>query len=113
VQSYRSSYNRIPLAATKQLVYLFEATRRALPTLQVPLLVVQGRRDWVIPRGSAKEIVTLARGAPAQLLWLPRSGHLATLDRDRELLVNQVKQFLRRHLADPTAEGVAANRAPD
>ncbi len=113
VQPYRSTYTHIPLAATEQLVYLFEATRRTLPTLRVPLLVVQGRRDWVIPRGSAREIVALAHGAPTQLLWLPRSGHLATLDRDRGVLVDQVKRFLHRHLADPTAEGVAAHRAPD
>jgi len=113
VQYYRSKYTHIPLAATEQLVYLFEATRQRLPTLQAPLLVVQGRRDWVIPRGSAHEIIALARGAPRQLLWLPRSGHLATLDRDRALLVEQVKQFLHRHLADPTAGGVAAHGAPD
>jgi carboxylesterase len=113
VLPYRASYDRIPLAATEQLVYLFEATRRTLPTLRVPLLVVQGRRDWVIPRGSAREIIALARGAPSQLLWLPRSGHLATLDQDREQLVAHVKQFLRRYLADPAAKGVAAHRAPD
>lgn len=113
VQSYRSTYSHIPLAATEQLVQLFDATRQTLPTLHVPILVVQGRRDWVIPRGSGREIVALAHGAPAQLLWLPRSGHLATLDRDRGVLIDHVKRFLHRHLADPTAKGVAAHRAPD
>lgn len=113
VRSYRSQYTRIPLAATEQLVQLFEATRQTLPTLQMPILVVQGRRDWLVPRGSAQEIVALAHGAPTQLLWLPRSGHLATLDRDRTVLIDQVKRFLHQHLTDPTAKGVAAHRAPD
>ncbi len=113
IRAYRSPYTRIPLAATQQLVHLFEATRQALPALQMPLLVIQGRRDWVIPRRSGQKIIALARAAPAQLLWLPHSGHVATLDRDRALLFAHVKEFLRIHLADRGGEEVSAHGATD
>ncbi len=113
VRAYRSPYTKIPLTMTEELISLFDATREVLPTLRVPVLVVQGGRDWVIPRGSADEIVTLARAAPSQLLWLPHSGHVATLDRDRAVLFARVKRFLHQHLAEPGPKGVTAHRRPD
>lgn len=98
MRRYRSPYTRIPLGATGEVDRLLDATREVLPRLTVPTLVVQGRRDWVIPRESGPQIVAQARSAPATLLWLPRSGHVATLDRDRGMLFDAVKGFLRTHL---------------
>lgn len=98
MRRYRSPYNRIPLAATQQLAGLLDAMRRVLPSIRTPVLVIQGRRDWVIPRGSGRTITALIHQAPPRLVWLPRSGHVATLDRDRELLFTEVKAFVRAHL---------------
>src|SRR5437773_3918438 len=97
VRPYWSPYSRIPLAAAGQLELLLAETRRVLPEVRVPLLVVQGRRDWIIPRDSADEILRLAAGVPATMLWLQRSGHVATLDRDRAVLADAVTEFLRVH----------------
>ncbi len=102
VRAYRSPYTRIPLVAAGQLELLLAEMRRLLPQVRAPLLVVQGRRDWVIPRNSGQEILRLASGARATLVWLPRSGHVATLDRDRAVLGDEVIRFLRMHLA-PTS----------
>src|SRR2546426_10981861 len=96
---YGSRYSRIPRVPAGQRDLLWAEPRRALPQLRVPLLVVQGRRDWIIPRDSAQEILRLASGAPGTLLWLQRSGHVATLDRDRTVLADEVTKFLRIHLA--------------
>ncbi len=99
VRAYRSPYTKIPLVAAGQLELLLGETRRVLPQVRAPMLVVQGRRDWVIPKDSAQEIQRLAAGAPATMLWLQRSGHVATLDRDRAILADEVMRFLRGHLA--------------
>ena len=101
MRSYLSPYNRIPVGLTSEVDRLLLATREMLPRLRMPLLIVQGRRDWVIPRDSGPRIVALARAAPASLLWLPRSGHVATLDRDRRILYDAVRGFLRSHLQVP------------
>jgi len=99
MRPYRSPTRRIPLRATAEVEHLLDAMRAALPRVRAPLLIAQGRRDWVIPRESAREIASLAAQAEPQVLWLPRSGHVATLDRDRELLFREVKAFLRIHLS--------------
>src|SRR5947199_4862656 len=83
VRPYWSPYSRIPLVAAGQREPHLAETRRVLPQVRVPLLVVQGRRDWIIPRDSADEILRLAADAPATMLWLQRPRHVATLDADR------------------------------
>jgi len=105
---YRSPYAQIPLGATAELSALLNETVLSLTSLTAPLLVVQGRRDWVIPKDSGPEILARAARAPGRLVWLRRSGHLATLDRDREVLFEEVEGFLHEHLRGaPVADGTA------
>jgi len=104
MRGYISPYTQIPLGGTHEVDRLLEAVRAALPAVRSPLLVIQGRRDWVIPRESGRQIAALA-GAAATLEWLPRSGHVATLDRDRLALAQTVRDFLR-----PTLEGAGVPR---
>jgi carboxylesterase len=103
VRKYRSPYRRMAVIAARQVETLLAETRRVLPQVRAPLLVVQGRRDWLIPRNSAQEILRLA-GSEAALLWLQRSGHVATLDRDRTVLADAVIRFLRTHLGQERAD---------
>ncbi len=96
--AYRASYPRIPLGATGDLSVLFDRTRELLPQVRAPLLVVQGRRDWVVPPGSAEVICAQVSSEVRRLVWLTRSGHLVTLDRDREILFDEVRRFLSEYL---------------
>lgn len=98
VRKYRSPYRRMAVIAARQVEALLAETRRVLPHLRAPLLVVQGRKDWLIPRNSAQEILRLASGSVAAVVWLQRSGHVATLDQDRAVLAHEVIRFLRTHL---------------
>lgn len=98
VRKFRSPYRKLAVVAARQLEALLAETRRVLPRVQGPLLVVQGRKDWVIPRNSAREILRLAAGSQAAVVWLRQSGHVATLDRDRTFLAEEVLRFLRTHL---------------
>jgi carboxylesterase len=101
MRQYQSPYRAYPLAGPAEVSALLEETRRLLPSLRVPLLVVQGRRDRVAPRESAQEIADLVTAAPVEVLWLPRSGHVITLDEDREVFFSEVRRFLRGHLDVP------------
>ena len=98
VRKFRSPYRRMAVVAAAQLEALLVETRRVLPEVRGPLLVVQGRKDWVIPRDSAREILRLAAGSQSTVVWLRHSGHVATLDRDRTVLADEVLRFLRTHL---------------
>lgn len=98
MRPYRSPNTWVPLGLTHEVDRLLQLTREMLAQVDAPLLVVQGRWDLVIPRESGETIVRLSRRAVARLLWLPRSGHVATLDRDRHALYEAVSEFLRPYL---------------
>jgi 3-oxoadipate enol-lactonase len=52
--------------------------RYLLPTISVPVLVIYGERDAVVPRALAEEI---AAGIPgAELAMIPQAGHVANAD---------------------------------
>ncbi len=96
--AYRASYPRIPLGAAGDLSVLLDRTRELLPQVRAPLLVLQGRRDWVVPPESAELICAQVSSEIRHLVWLARSGHLVTLDRDREILFDEVRRFLSEYL---------------
>jgi len=112
MRRYQSPVRQIPLRATQEVERLLEEMRKVLPRVRVPVLIAQGRRDWVIPRESAREIAARVPGE-ARVLWLPRSGHVATLDRDRRELFNEVAQFLRPYLDGETGGGAGDGGAGD
>ena len=49
-------------------------SRRYLPGLKLPLLVVHGERDQAIPVAMGREVVAL-HGGPKQLVTFPEAGH--------------------------------------
>ena len=101
VRRYRSPYRAYPLGGPAEVASLLDETRQLLPSLRAPLLIVQGRRDRVIPRESAHEIADLVTAAPVEVLWLPRSGHVVTLDKERDVCFDEVRSFLTRYLHVP------------
>jgi carboxylesterase len=94
VRPYRAGYPRIPLGSTGDLAQLLERTVELLPQVSVPVMVAQGRRDWAIPAESGEAILERVASEVTRLLWLPRSGHIVTLDVDRIDLFSEVRRFL-------------------
>jgi carboxylesterase len=111
MRRFRSPYRRIPLRSVSEVEALLAAMREALPRVQAPVLILQGTRDWVIPKGSAGELRRGLTSADARIVWLPRSGHVATLDRDRRQLGEAVTGFLRGHAGEAAAPKPDAREA--
>ncbi len=94
VRPYRAGYPRIPLGATSDLARLLEHTVELLPRVRVPVMVAQGRRDWAIPAESGEAILGRVASEVRRLLWLRHSGHVVTLDVDRDELFGEIRRFL-------------------
>lgn len=86
------AYERLPLAA---IAAMHEGLLGIdLGAVQVPVLVVSSAQDDVVDPASADLVAGLLGGA-VERLTLPRSGHVASLDVDRDQLVDAVVAFLR------------------
>lgn len=88
------SYPRAPLGAIAEFHALQRDVLARLHRLTKPILVVQGRRDVLVPASSARMLYERAASKDKSLCWLPRSGHLVTVDRERAELQRTVAGWL-------------------
>jgi carboxylesterase len=90
------SYRAVPLAGVGQLLRLQARVRRVLREVRQPALVLHGRQDRSVPLGN---VVLLRRSLGSQTIEthiLERSGHVITVDYDREEVVRLTADFLTR-----------------
>jgi carboxylesterase len=91
---YRAAgYDCFPMSAVQQVVRLQRTVRPNLSRVKLPMLILHGRHDQTAPPAGA-ELLKQSAGGPAELIWCERSGHVATLDYDRDLINARIVQFL-------------------
>jgi len=91
---YSVCYDQTPLSSLSSLLELIKQVDKELPHLKQPLLVMQSRREHTVQPKSAKHIYDRAGSRKKKLLWLEKSGHIITLDVERDLVFETIKQFL-------------------
>ena len=67
------------------------------PRITCPALVITSREDHVVPPMNGPLIVELLGSTDKRLLWLEESYHVATLDNDKERIVEESLAFIRAH----------------
>jgi carboxylesterase len=97
------AYGRFHINALIQLLRLLRETRRLLPRVHQPLLVLFGRDDHTVPLFNAELVMRRVSSFDRRLVWLDNCYHVMTLDFDSELVHREVAAFIReRSLAwDP------------
>jgi carboxylesterase len=86
-------YDRIPVAGIVQLNRFLRIVRSELSSMRLPLLVLHSPQDHVVPRGNAEYVMRSVGSEEKELVLLPNSYHVATLDNDAELIVERVHRF--------------------
>jgi len=92
---YSVAYNRTPLSSLASLLELIEQVKTCLPAVSRPLLIIQSRSEHTVRPESAQYLYDHAGSSHKQLLWLQASGHIVTLDTEREFVFASVHQFLQ------------------
>jgi carboxylesterase len=87
------AYPEVPVACLREVTLLVALTRDLLHKIRCPALVIQSREDHVVPAVNAMQIVQMIRSDDIRLLWLNHSYHVATLDNDKELIIDRVGGF--------------------
>jgi carboxylesterase len=91
-------YDKICVPALHELTKFVAITRRRLPDVRVPILIMQGRRDRNVPLDSAEEIYQRVGSADKQVVWLPESGHVIPEDVERERVWQLTADFMRERV---------------
>ncbi len=91
---YSVGYNATPLSSLSSLLDLIQNVDGLLPSIEAPLLIVQARFEHTVQPRSASHIYDKVGSKDKKLVWLEKSGHIVTLDVEREQVFQEVAEFL-------------------
>jgi carboxylesterase len=91
------SYRRIPVVFGEQVNSLMQQVRSDLGLVQVPVLIMQGRRDGTIAADSAQVLFDGLGTKDKQIVWWSSSGHAMTVDHEREQVWARSYAFIAAH----------------
>lgn len=100
-------YDRLPLQALWSLTRLWAAVRADLASVRCPLLVFRSTVDHVVPAWSTTAYLSGVSSPDIRVVELCRSHHVATLDWDAPLIMDESLDFVRRVTTDATRSPAA------
>ncbi len=91
------AYPVVPVPTLKELFALTKVTDDLLPRITCPALIIVSREDHVVPPMNAEHILQKLSSQDKQIVWLENSYHVATLDNDKDLIVQKSIDFINTH----------------
>ncbi len=92
--SSENSYAGTPIAPLLQLMGGLGAMAHRYGELRMPMLLMTSEQDHVVDPDQSRHLFA-AYGGYARHVWMTRSYHVATLDYDRDLIVERAVAFSR------------------
>ncbi|WP_080844086.1 alpha/beta hydrolase [Cytobacillus gottheilii] len=96
IASEMAEFEKTPMNTLKALQELIEDVRNHVDMIYSPTFVAQARHDHMINTDSANIIYNEVENDLKKLKWYEESGHVITLDKQRDELHEDVYQFLEQ-----------------
>jgi len=93
------AYDRTPVKATASMMQMWTDVRACLDLVTCPVLVFRSAEDHVVPRKSTRFILSHVSSADITEQVLTRSYHVATMDYDKQTIIDESLAFLAKHSA--------------
>lgn len=90
------TYLELPLAATERALELVKRVRAGLSEVHCPTLLIYGDADQIVDKANGPYTLEHLGSSDKRLLALPDSSHEVTLDYDKERIMVEVYDFVRR-----------------
>jgi carboxylesterase len=94
-----NAYPVLPTAVLQHAAAIFKVTEEMLPCIVCPALIVTSRVDHVVPPTNGLFIYERIASEEKRLLWLEDSYHFATVDNDKDRIVEETLTFVQTHTA--------------
>jgi carboxylesterase len=101
------SYEIYPTRGAHELLKLQQEVRPLLGQITAPILIVQGEKDNMVSPETAREIFDRVGSRTKDLMMVPDSGHIVTLDAAHQRVWERVYAFI----TEQTPAHAAANNA--
>jgi carboxylesterase len=92
-------YESYPGRALFSLYGLVKINEALIPRIKIPTLILHSRDDGVTPPIHAEMLLKHVGSRDKHVKWLDNSYHVATLDYDKDIIVEEILRFINDHLA--------------
>ncbi|WP_069366573.1 alpha/beta hydrolase [Salisediminibacterium beveridgei] len=96
VEKEMRAFEGTPLPTIRALHTFIEGVRQDIDLIYTPTLIAQGLKDEVVDPESARWIHDHVETDQKELFWYKESGHVVTLDQEKEQLHKDVYAFLEK-----------------
>jgi carboxylesterase len=96
------TYEQVPSKAINQLLNLMEHTRRQLDNISCPILLFHSLEDHVVPARCSNHIYDTVASQNKELIALKNSYHVASLDYDKDKIIEHAFRFIDTYCKDAT-----------
>jgi carboxylesterase len=96
-------YARTPLRAADSLRRTWPVVRADLGSISMPVLLLRSRVDHVVEPENSRVLLAEISSTDVTEIVLERSYHVATLDYDKQIIIQESLEFIRRVTAAPPA----------
>lgn len=88
------TYDKIPIAAIRQLHHVIDRTVPILSQVRCPILAITSTIDHVVPPENSATILRAVASEVKKSVMLHNSYHVATLDHDQAVIVQETDHFI-------------------
>lgn len=88
------AYKRAPAKAALSMLQYQERVKRQLGRVRCPVLAFTSRQDHVVHPDNGPYLIEHVSSSDKELAYLERSYHVATLDYDKDLIVERTNAFI-------------------
>lgn len=104
-------YGMVSARLLHELATVADRAREALPRIVAPTLVIMSRDDNRVDARDVERALADLRAPDTRIVWLEASGHVITVDHERDRVVEETVAWLDRHTGE--APAVAAVETSD
>ncbi|MBH0166663.1 alpha/beta fold hydrolase [Fictibacillus sp. 7GRE50] len=88
------AYEKTPVQSLKEIVLLMKKVKESLHTVTCPALIFVSTEDHVVPPNNSQTIYDSISSRDKQIIYLKNSYHVATLDNDQQLIIDESLKFI-------------------
>jgi carboxylesterase len=88
------SYQSVPLVSLNQLIKIVNLTKKILPSVKKPLLVMQVVRDHLVSKESSSYIISKSSSQTKRIVTIPESYHVFLVDKYADYVNREIAYFI-------------------
>lgn len=92
-------YPGYPLKGANELHFLLKEMQERLPSVTAPVLIIHSKRDRSVSEEHPEKIFKNLKTKHKSILWLDNSGHVITLDAEKDRVFQAVADFIESVVA--------------